>query len=845
MTVKKAKFDISGMSCSACSAHVEKAVSAQNGVLSVSVNLLQNTMQASYESDLISPQQICQAVAQAGYGAQVQVENAFTRQNQYGRDEQQMRRRLLWSVLFTVPLFYLAMGHMLGWPIPAILDAPLLLAVAELFLTIPVVWLNRKYYINGFASLLRGSPNMDSLIAVGSGAALLYSLVALVDVLIGEPSRQHELMMELYFESAAMILTLVTVGKYLETRSKHKTSDAISGLIRLVPQQALRLRDGREEAVDIAEVQVGDILIVKAGATVPVDGVVVDGHGSLDESMLTGESLPVDKQSGSPVIGATINLAGYFTMRAEKIGQDTTLAQIISLVEEASASKARLAKLADRISGVFVPVVIILACLTGLIWLFIGETPGFAISVAIAVLVISCPCALGLATPTAIMVGTGKGAEHGILFKSAEALENLRSVDKLLLDKTGTVTEGKPVVTDILTYDITEAELLQIAGSLEKHSEHPLAYAIVAECVKRDLEFHELTDYAAVAGEGINGTINGCRYYVGNAAVLHEHASGEALDQSEVFARQGKTALFVTADERMLGIIAVADVVKPESRQAIWELQHNMGIDVCLLTGDNQLTAKAIARQVGIREVVAEVLPKDKELAVRKLQGASRCVAMVGDGINDAPALAASDVGIAIGAGSDIAVDAADVVLMKNSLLDVVTAIQLSRKVVRNIKQNLFWAFIYNCIGIPLAAGVFYPLLEWKLNPMFAAAAMSLSSVCVVSNALRLRGFKAQFAGAFSDEPLPEDAVSISVGSGQNKPYQAGGEKMTRKMVIEGMACGHCSARVEAVLNAMDGVSASVDLAAKTATVELTVAVDDAALRQVVEDAGYTVVSID
>lgn len=896
MAIKKAKFDISGMSCSACAAHVEKAVSSLNGVISVSVNLLQNSMQVAYESDILTPQRICEAVARAGYGAEVQTENAFTRHDQYGKEAEKMLTRLLLSILFTVPLFYLAMGHMMHWPLPDVLMTPAVLASVELLLTLPVIWLNRKYYINGFGSLFRMTPNMDSLIAVGSSAALLYSSFAFVSLLLGDVAAREHWLMELYFESAAMILTLVTVGKYLEIRSKHKTSDAINGLIKLAPQQALRLRDGREETVDVSEVAVGDVLIVKAGATVPVDGVILEGQGSLDESMLTGESLPVDKQSGAAVIGATINRAGYFTMRAEKIGQETTLAQIITLVEDAAATKAQLAKLADRISGVFVPVVILLATLTGLVWLISGAEVGFALSSAIAVLVISCPCALGLATPTAIMVGTGKGAEQGILFKSAEALENLRSVDKLLVDKTGTVTEGKPVVTDVLALGmsenttenaipengisenaVSENEFLAIAGSLEKHSEHPLSYAVVTECVRRGLDFYELTDYAATAGRGISGTIAGRKYYIGNLdnlVGLKIQVPEDVQFLAESMAHQGKTVLFVSTDCLLLGMIAVADVVKPESRQAVWELQHGMGIDVCLLTGDNAETAGVIAREVGIKEVVAEVLPEDKELAVRKLQSGSHRVAMVGDGINDAPALAAADVGIAIGAGSDVAVDAADVVLMKSSLLDVVTAIQLSRRVVRNIKQNLFWAFIYNCIGIPLAAGVFYPLFAWKLNPMFAAAAMSLSSICVVTNALRLRSFKPHFAkkvgsdntgevadvhvvrgiDVFDREVVDRDVFDKNVLKEEDSVLEekdieesgeTGGVNMTKKMVIDGMACSHCSGRVEAVLNAIDGVSAVVDLAAKTATIDLTADVADAVLRKAVEDAGYTVVSLD
>lgn len=847
MSVVKAKFDVTGMSCSACSAHIEKALAAQTGILTANVNLLQNNMAVTYETKTINPEQICKVVEKAGYGAALHTENAFVKNNQYSMEAQQTKTRLLLSILFTFPLFYIAMGHMFGWPLPEFLHNTLYLAIVELLLTIPVLCLNYKYFTNGFASLLHGSPNMDSLIAIGSSAAMLYSSFVTTQIfqayLIENTELFQELAMDLYFESAAMILTLVTVGKYLENRSKYKTSDAITKLIELAPQFALVERDEQEQEIPVDEVKTGDILIVKAGATIPVDGRIIEGYGAVDESMLTGESLPVEKNVDSKVIGATINRSGYFKMTAEKIGQDTTFAQIINLVEEASASKAQIAKLADKIAGVFVPVVISIATLTAVAWLVLDAGLSFAISTGIAVLVISCPCALGLATPTAIMVGTGKGAEYGILLKSAESLEALQNINKILLDKTGTVTEGKPKVTDILAFEIAEDKLLQLAGSLEKQSEHPLAYAIITECVERHLDFLSVENYQAVAGEGISGQIAGQNYFVGNLAMLANRgiALGDLTEKLDSLAAMGKTNLYFGSNDQLLGVLTLSDIVKPQSQQAIWELQNKMGIDVCLLTGDNAQTAKAIARQVGIKEVIAEVLPADKELAVRQLQSHSVRVAMIGDGINDAPALAAADVGIAIGAGSDIAVDAADVVLMKNSLLDVVTALQLSKRVVLNIKENLFWAFIYNCIGIPLAAGLFFSVLGWKLNPMFAAAAMSCSSLCVVSNALRLRNFKPNFANHIPNDILPEDCVQVRKGT----DLLTGGEKMTKTLHIEGMACGHCSSRVEQALNQLSGVKATVDLANKTATVQLSGDVTDAVLKQAVTDAGYEVVNID
>lgn len=845
MSVVKAKFDITGMSCSACSAHIEKAVSAQNGVLTTNVNLLQNNMAVTYETRNINPEQIISVVEKAGYGAALQTENNFVRENKYNDEAQNTKRRLLFSLLFTLPLFYIAMGHMFAWPLPGFLHNALYLAIIELLLTIPVIYFNYKYFTNGISSLLHGSPNMDSLIAIGSGAAIVYGLFIIVQIFFAYMEQNQpllqELAMDLYFESAAMILTLVTVGKYLENCSKYKTSDAITKLIKLAPQYALLEKDGQELEIPIADVQIGDILIVKAGAAIPVDGKIIDGHGSVDESMLTGESLPVEKNVNSPVIGATINSAGYFKMRAEKIGNDTTLAQIINLVEEANSSKAHIAKLADKIAGVFVPVVISIAMLTTIIWLLLDADLGFAVSTGISVLVISCPCALGLATPTAIMVGTGKGAEYGILLKSAESLEALQNINKILLDKTGTVTEGKPVVTNIITQNIPEAKLLQLAGSLEKQSEHPLAYAIVSECVERHIDFLPVANYKAIPGGGIVGDVADQNYFVGNYNMLAEQqiSLNDLQEQINELAAEGKTNLYFGTGNQLLGIIAVADVVKPQSQQAVWELQNRLGIDVCLLTGDNAVTAKAIARQVGIKEVIAEVLPAEKELAVRQLQSHSVRVAMVGDGINDAPALAAADVGIAIGAGSDIAVDAADVVLMKNSLLDVVTAFQLSKRVVLNIKENLFWAFVYNCIGIPLAAGVFISVLGWKLNPMFAAAAMSCSSLCVVTNALRLRNFKPSFAEHISNAKDIMPNVQIGIKT------LTGGEKMSKTIYIEGMSCSHCSNRVEQVLNKIDGVTATVDLAGKKANIQLSKAVDDSVLRQAVEDAGYEVVNIE
>lgn len=844
MRVTKVKFNIIGMSCSACASHIEKVVAQQVGVTSVNVNLLQNFMTVIYDSDVMTKEQICDTVAKAGYKAIYQDDNQKNKQ-QYSVDEKKTKSRLILSIIFTIPLFYIAMGHMFGWPLPNILHNFFYLALSELVLTLPVIWFNRKYYINGFSSLFRGSPNMDSLIAIGSGAALIYGIFTICNMFVAynnnDQQQLHDLVMDLYFESAAMILTLVTVGKYFESKSKNKTSNAIAQLVNLSPQTAVLLDNGVETLINIADVKVGDILVVKAGAAIPVDGSIIEGGGSVDESMLTGESMPVKKQVGSKIIGATINQSGYFKMKAERVGQDTTLSQIISLVEDATLSQAKISKLADKVAGIFVPLVIIISVISFICWLYSGVDLGFAISIGISVLVISCPCALGLATPTAIMVGTGKGAENGILMKSAEALETLSNVDIVLLDKTGTVTEGRPVVTDIITYALSEADLLALAGSIEIKSEHLLAQAIVKVCVARDIEFVDVDSYEAIPGEGITAKIDDSSYFIGNASMMQKHniSLADAAEDKE-FSMAGKTTLYVSDESKLLGIIAIADVVKAESKQAVYELVNTLGVDTYLLTGDNALTAKSIAEQVGISEVIAQVLPADKEQVVRKLQSHGKVVAMVGDGINDAPALAAADVGIAIGAGSDIAIDAADVVLMKNSLLDIVTALELSHHVVINIKENLFWAFIYNCIGIPLAAGVFFPFLGWKLNPMFAAAAMSFSSICVVTNALRLRKFKP----SFDDKVLPANndstrSVNVHIYNNNN-----GGQIMVKKMIIDGMSCSHCSGRVEEALNKLAGAKATVDLTSKTATVELSTPVADEKLTKVVEDAGYKVISI-
>ena len=847
----KQKFDVTGMTCSACSAHVEKSVAKVPGVRSVTVNLLSNNMAVDYDETASSDAAVIHAVEEAGYGASVHAGAASSRPqakaapaaDPMAAEIANMKRRLIVSFVFLIPLFYISMGHMMGLPLPHFLHGTanaLVFAFTQLLLTLPIAYVNRKYYQVGFKTLFKGAPNMDSLIAIGSAAAMIYGVVAIYMIGWGlghgDTALVEQYSMDLYFESAGMILALITLGKFLETRSKGKTSEAITKLMDLAPKTALVEREGVEAEIPVEEVAVGDLLIVKPGASIPVDGEITEGSAAVDESAITGESIPVDKGPGDRVIAATINRSGYFKFRATKVGADTTLAQIVALVEDAANSKAPIAKLADKVSGVFVPVVICIAVIAAVTWLLLGHTVEFALSIGIAVLVISCPCALGLATPVAIMVGTGKGSENGILIKSAEALETAHTIDTVVLDKTGTITEGKPRVTDIRTADgLSETELLTIAASVEKPSEHPLSTAIVEEAARRNLSLRAVTGFEAVAGQGVAAEVGGVRYLAGNRRMMEENRIelGGFAEKGETLSGEGKTPLYFAGEGKALGVVAVADTVKPTSRAAI-EAFGQMGVDVVMLTGDNKRTAAAIQKQLGIGRVVAEVLPQDKEREVAKLQEQGRKVAMVGDGINDAPALTRADVGIAIGAGTDVAIESADVVLMKSDLLDAVTAIDLSRAVIRNIKQNLFWAFFYNSIGIPLAAGVFFSVFGWKLNPMFGAAAMSLSSVCVVSNALRLKLFQ------------PRRAAASNTNSNQQEKINPKEEiiSMKKTMVIEGMSCGHCSARVEKALNALDGVTAKVDLEAKTASIETEGRASDEQMKAAVTDAGYDVVSL-
>lgn len=833
------QFAVTGMTCAACSAHVEKAVSRLSGVQSAPVNLMLGSMTVTYDETTATESDIIAAVKAAGYGASPASQ---TDQGQLRRDQDAALRRrkkhLIWSVVFLVPLFYLSMGHMMGLPLPQVLHMhPLLLACLQLALVIPILILNRNYFTVGFSRLVKLSPNMDSLVAVGAAAGLVYSLIEMGLLAAGQVSG----MPDLYFESAGMILTLVTVGKYLEERSRGKTTGAISALLALAPESAMVRRQGQELTIPTEEIVAGDTVIVRQGGRIPVDGVITDGHAAVDESAITGESLPVEKVPGDAVTSATVTSSGYLELRATRVGGDTTLSQIIRLMEEAASSKAPISRLADRISGIFVPAVMAISLTAALLWAFVGGMDvRFCLSIAIAVLVISCPCALGLATPVAIMVGTGQAAQQGILIKSAESLELLHKVQTVVLDKTGTVTMGQPRVTDILCAPgVTEEELLCVAASAEKPSEHPLAHAIVEESQARHIPLCPVSGFRSVPGGGIQATLSGEAVLAGNAGYLAQNGVSLAAMEADAhrLAEDGKTPLFFAESGHLLGCIAVADVVKPDSAKAIAALRR-MGRRVVLLTGDNQRTANAIARQIGVDQVIAQVLPQDKAKCVAQLQQQGQRVAMVGDGVNDAPALAQADVGLAIGAGTDIAIESADVVLMKSSLLDIPAAMDLSRAVLRNIKQNLFWAFFYNSIGIPVAAGVLYPALHLTLNPMLAAAAMSLSSVCVVSNALRLRGWKPP---VFSDQPvptapLPESAVFQSQGKEENT--------VNKTIHIDGMMCTHCTGRVEKALNDLPGVEATVDLDSKSAAVTCTPDVSDDTLRQAVEDAGYHVTGI-
>ena len=860
--MKKETYDVTGMSCAACSSRVEKAVARQSGVQQVSVNLLKNSMVVEYDESALSSAQIVAAVEQAGYGASLHEKPgaavpAAKGGGQGGLSAAQqayrgMKKRLALSLVFTVPLFYLSMGHMMGWPLPGCFlgtENALVFAFTQFLLLLPIVFLNRQYYIGGAKALIQRAPNMDSLIALGSGAAIVYGIYAIYRIGIGfgqmDMDTVHTYMMELYFESAGTILTLITMGKTMEARAKGKTSEAITKLMDLAPKTATVERDSTERVIPAAEVQPGDVLIVKAGESVPVDGVVLEGASAVDESALTGESIPVEKQAGDTVIGATINKSGYFKMRATKVGDDTALSQIVRLVDEATSSKAPIAKLADKVSGVFVPVVIAIAVIAALAWLLTGHSVEFSLSVGISVLVISCPCALGLATPTAIMVGTGRGAANGILIKSAEALETAHSVNTVVLDKTGTITQGKPVVTDVLTLGTERDELLTVAASLEKRSEHPLAEAIAAEAEKARLTLLPVEHFEQIPGQGLRAAVDGRDCLAGNRRMMEANGiSGDPLfSRGEALAEDGKTPLYFAREGRLLGLIAVADVVKPTSAQAVAELS-GMGIEVVMLTGDNERTAEAIRRQVGVDLVVAEVLPQDKEREIRRLQEGGKKVAMVGDGINDAPALARADVGIAIGAGTDVAIESADIVLMRSDLLDVSTAVQLSRAVIRNIKQNLFWAFFYNAIGIPIAAGVFYPAFHLKMNPMLGALAMSFSSVFVVSNALRLRWFKARHAAPQEQSSSPHGGAEIA-SSEQTANEEKGETTMEKVISIEGMACMHCVKHVQEALAAVPGVQeVTVDLEGKSATVSVDSSVTDEALKAAVDGAGYEALSV-
>lgn len=836
------KFVVTGMTCAACAAHVEKAANSLDGVDSAAVNLMLGTLVCSYDADRISPQAIITAVEAAGYGAAPADDAKRDIRREQEESARAMGRRLLWSVVCLVPLFYLSMGHMMGLPVPGFMHRqPLLAAVVQLALCLPILILNRAYFTVGFSRLFKGSPNMDSLVALGAAAGLVYSLIEMGLLAAGQVSG----MPDLYFESAGMILALVTVGKYLEERSKGKTTGAITALLALAPDVAVVRRNGTEVTVATGQIKAGETVIVRQGGRIPVDGTVTRGSGAVDESALTGESMPVEKIPGSKAVSATVLTGGYLEMTADRVGADTTLSQIVRLMEQAASSKAPISRLADKISAVFVPVVISIAVLAAILWATVGGMGvRFCLSIGIAVLVISCPCALGLATPVAITVATGKAAEKGILIKSAASLELLGRVNTVVLDKTGTVTEGKPQVTDVLCVPgVTEEELLCAAASLEKPSGHPLADAIVQEAARRSIPLCGVSDFTTVSGGGVQAVLDGKTLYAGNDRYMDLIGAGVSVLRSaaEELAAQGKTPLYFAEEHRLLGVVAVADVVKPDSAAAIAALRRG-GCEVVLLTGDNQRTAEAIARQVGVDRVIAQVLPQDKARCIQELQREGRLVAMVGDGVNDAPALVTADVGLAIGAGTDVAIESADVVLMRSSLMDIVDAAALSRAALRNIRQNLFWAFFYNAIGIPVAAGVLYPAFQITLNPMIAAAAMSLSSVCVVSNALRLRGWK----GSRPDAPAPADK-SAALTDAPNvitaaPAAQQEESAMKKTLTIEGMMCAHCAAHVEKALNALPGVTAQVDLAGKTAVV--TGSAGDEALKQAVADAGYQVTDI-
>ena len=859
----KQKYDITGMTCSACSSRVEKSVSKLEGIGTVSVNLLTNSMQVEYPDGALTTEEIISCVEKAGYGASL-ADGGKTAtaaapkakgENVAEKQIAQMKKRLITSFIFWIPLMYVSMGSMYGAPLPQWLQGhanAISFALVQFLLCLPIMYINKHYYEKGFSTLLHGAPNMDSLIAVGSTAAIVYGVFAIFRMSWGMGNGDMALVaqyhMDLYFEGGATILTLITLGKFLEARSKGKTSEAISRLLDLAPKTATVVRDGEEMEIPVEEVVVGDIILVKPGMNIPVDGTVLEGVTSVDQAAITGESIPVHKEAGDSVIGATINKTGFIKIQATKVGDDTTFSQIIRLVEEASASKAPIAQMADKIAGIFVPVVMGIAAVTFLVWYFIcSATFEFALSCAITVLVISCPCALGLATPVAIMVGTGKGAENGILIKSGEALEIAHNVNTVVLDKTGTITQGRPVVTDIVAVNMSAQQFVAVAAALESKSEHPLATAIMEYAAENDIAYPQVENFNSIPGKGIFAQMDGADYIAGNAKLLGENGVDVSSVQEKInsLADSGKTPMMFAKDNQLIGIIAVADVVKPTSRQAIEKLTA-MGVEVIMLTGDNERTAKGIAKDLNLSQTIADVLPQDKEKVVSQLQAEGKIVAMVGDGVNDAPALVRADVGVAIGAGTDVAVESADIVLMKSDLLDVVSAIRLSKAVIRNIQQNLFWAFFYNSCGIPLAAGVFYGLFGWKLTPSFGAAAMSFSSIFVVSNALRLRLFKVD-----KDEMAKVEAQDIAVKTEEIALSLPQAEKVLPQapqgnitLMIEGMMCMHCVRHVTNALKSVDGVTdINVDLEANKATVTA----DNDKIQPMVDaivEAGYEVTDV-
>ena len=868
----KEKFDVTGMTCSACSSRVEKCVRQLDGLHDVTVNLLTNSMQVEFDTEKLSTDTIIQAVTQAGYGASVKTDPAhqaqtqttapIKRENPVEAQMNEMKHRLIVSFVFLIPLMYVSMGHMIGLPLPGFLSGhanAVSFAFTQFLLALPIAYVNRKFYTKGFSTLAHGAPNMDSLVALGSAAAMTYGIFAIYRMSYGLGignmelvARYHE---NLYFESSVMILALITIGKYLETRSKGKTSEALTHLMDMAPKTATIERNGTQLEVPVEQVMIGDTVLVKPGQRIPVDGIITEGHTSIDQSAITGESIPVEKEPGDSVIGATINKGGFIRFTANKVGNDTTFAQIIRLVEDASATKAPIAKLADQIAGVFVPIVMGISLITAAIWILSGATFEFALNCAISVLVISCPCALGLATPVAIMVGTGKGAEHGILIKSGQALETAHNINTVVLDKTGTITQGKPMVTDVQTLLPNQNAFISIAAALEQNSEHPLADAVMQYAKTLQIAIPSVTQFLSLPGRGVEAYIDGKYYCAGNIRLMQEKniSLTQWEDTLETLTTQGKTPLIFADDKQIIGIIGAADVVKPTSKQAIQQLKA-MGVQVVMLTGDNAQTAAAIQAQLGIDEVIAEVLPQDKEQKIASLQADGKVVAMVGDGVNDAPALARANVGLAIGAGTDVALDSADVVLMKNDLLDVVTAIQLSKATIRNIKQNLFWAFFYNCLCIPLAAGVFYHAFGLLLNPMIGAAAMSCSSIFVVSNALRLRGFRPTLPNT-QEITKNNEEISVNIIIHADKQMQntsventlnnnEGANTMKKTMIIEGMMCPHCQNAVTKALNGLDGVSCTVSLEDKAAYITTEGKVSDDDMKQVVIDGGYKVISL-